>query len=166
MNLASCPSPRLFAIWGRTNREGRSGVSKMLRTPSLLVQWACQVEACFLPWPLPEPASFSLARLIPAGGPQRTGPETSKDEPLNQNRQQASESTRCAHQSQETVPWLAVQVEELPSGLHCRGLGGFISAEAGSTRPAGARPPPLRGLAGKLPDVGMTGFPEQCPLGI
>lgn len=136
----------------------------MPRTTSLWVQWACQGETCFLPGLLSEPASSSSASLIPAGGPWGTGPETSQDEPLNQDRQQASESTRCACQSQHTMPWPAVQVEQLPRGAPLQGAVGLYLCRGRQCQASRCSALPLGGLAGKPPDVGTTGLPERCPL--
>lgn len=94
-----------------------------------------------------------LGQPSPAGGLRGTGPGTGQAEPLNQDSQQAVKSARCARQSQRTM---ACRLR--------RGLS-FISAEAGSARPAGAPPPPLGRLAGNPPDAGLTGLPERCPVG-
>lgn len=94
-----------------------------------------------------------LGQPSPAGGLRGTGPGTGQAEPLNQDSQQAVESARCARQSQRTM------------ACRLRRGSSFISAEAGSARPAGAPPPPLRRLAGNPPDAGLTGLPERCPWG-
>lgn len=131
----------------------------MLRTPSLLIPWAfARLRRAFFPGHSQSLASSCSASLVPAGGLQGIGPKTSLEEPLNQDRQQASESTRCACQSQHTMPWLAMQVEELPRGLHCRGLYLYRGRQCQASRCS--IPTPLAsGWA-------IRDKPEQCPPGL
>lgn len=112
----------------------------------------------------PEPASSSSASLIPAARLQGLGSRTSQDEPLNHGSQQARESTRCACQSRRTIPCLVVQVEALPRGLPCRGLG-VLSPRRQVCQASRCSAPTPWDPAGKPPDAELTGLPEQCPTG-